>query len=179
MGQTRTSSLAAAGPLPPRADIGPGGQSVGQAAQFCLGRRVASPVTATTDFLAPDILNKCGRAVPARAPARMTPKSTGGLNCGKSAFRLTRTCASNSGMPPFDPGCVETSHADERRERSFFERAISDQACNRCGSEVGLERSPFYRRHAALSFYTTKTHYGHVCLSGGTIGQQAGFHTWY
>ncbi len=27
-------------------------------------RRVASPVTATTDFLAPDILNKCGRAVP-------------------------------------------------------------------------------------------------------------------
>ena len=29
-------------------------------------RRVASPVTATTDFLAPDILNKCGRAVPPR-----------------------------------------------------------------------------------------------------------------
>ena len=27
--------------------------------------RVASRVTATTDFLAPDILNKCGRAVPA------------------------------------------------------------------------------------------------------------------
>jgi hypothetical protein len=27
-------------------------------------RRVASPVTATTDFLEPDILNKCGRAVP-------------------------------------------------------------------------------------------------------------------
>src|SRR5258707_9954014 len=38
----------------------------------CLGRalrtrvrRRASPVTATTDFLAPDILNKRGRAVPA------------------------------------------------------------------------------------------------------------------
>ena len=30
-----------------------------------LGRRVASPVTATTDFLAPDILNRRGRAVPA------------------------------------------------------------------------------------------------------------------
>ena len=36
IGQTRTSSLGAARPLPPSADIGPGGQSVGQAAQFCL-----------------------------------------------------------------------------------------------------------------------------------------------
>src|SRR5258705_5911983 len=34
LGQTRTSSLGGARPLPPRADIGPGGQSVGQAAQF-------------------------------------------------------------------------------------------------------------------------------------------------
>ena len=32
----RTSYLGAARPLPPSADIGPGGQSVGQAAQFCL-----------------------------------------------------------------------------------------------------------------------------------------------
>ena len=40
-GQTRTSSLGAARPLPPSADIGPGGQSVGQAAQFCLARRLA------------------------------------------------------------------------------------------------------------------------------------------
>jgi hypothetical protein len=31
---------------------------------FCLGRRVASPVTATTDFLAPDIINRRGHAVP-------------------------------------------------------------------------------------------------------------------
>jgi hypothetical protein len=31
-----------------------------------LGRRVASPVTATTDFLAPGILNKCDRAVPSK-----------------------------------------------------------------------------------------------------------------
>ena len=37
-GRTRTSSLGAARPLPPSADIGSGGQSVGQAAQFCLGR---------------------------------------------------------------------------------------------------------------------------------------------
>src|SRR4029453_9109622 len=37
-GQTRTSSLGAARPLPPSKDIGPGGQSVGQAAQFCLAR---------------------------------------------------------------------------------------------------------------------------------------------
>ena len=36
MGPTRTSSLGAARPLPPSADIGPGAQSVGQAAQFCL-----------------------------------------------------------------------------------------------------------------------------------------------
>ena len=36
--QTRTSSLGAARPLPPSADIGPGGQSVGQAAQFFKAR---------------------------------------------------------------------------------------------------------------------------------------------
>src|SRR5580692_3464271 len=36
MGQTLPSSLGAARPLPPSEDIGPGGQSVGQAAQFCL-----------------------------------------------------------------------------------------------------------------------------------------------
>ena len=39
MGQTRTSSLEAARPLPPSADIGPGGQSVGQAAKFCFSVR--------------------------------------------------------------------------------------------------------------------------------------------
>jgi len=41
--------LGAARPLPPSADSGPV-----KAAQFCLGRRVASPVAATTEFLAPD-----------------------------------------------------------------------------------------------------------------------------
>jgi hypothetical protein len=30
-----------------------------------LSYAISTPVTATTDFLAPDILNKCGRAVPA------------------------------------------------------------------------------------------------------------------
>jgi hypothetical protein len=40
-----------------------------KAAQFCLGGLVASPVTATTDFLAPDTLNRCGRAVPAPSDA--------------------------------------------------------------------------------------------------------------
>ena len=38
-GQIRTSSLGAARPLPPGVDIGPGAQSVGQAAQFCLVAR--------------------------------------------------------------------------------------------------------------------------------------------
>ena len=37
LGQTRTSSLGVARPLPPSADIGPGRSSAGQAAQFCLG----------------------------------------------------------------------------------------------------------------------------------------------
>jgi hypothetical protein len=40
--QTRVSSLGAARPLPPRADIGPGGQSVDQAAQFCLAAHAAA-----------------------------------------------------------------------------------------------------------------------------------------
>ena len=74
--------LGAARPLPPSADIGPGGQPIGQAAQFCLGRRVASPVTATTDFLAPDILNKCGRA----GPALIHPPK--GVNFGSAAPML-------------------------------------------------------------------------------------------
>ena len=42
--QTRTSSLGAARPLPPSADIGPGGQSVGQAAQFCLATYPRPPI---------------------------------------------------------------------------------------------------------------------------------------
>jgi len=34
-------------------------------AQRTLGRTLRLSATATTDFLAPDILNRCGRAVPA------------------------------------------------------------------------------------------------------------------
>ncbi len=46
MGQTRTSSLGAARSLRPSADIGPGGQSVGQAAQFCLEQELAEQIEA-------------------------------------------------------------------------------------------------------------------------------------
>ena len=52
-GQTRTSSLGAARPLPPSADIGPGGQSVGQAAQFCLGWSAVLCSTEAMPVLAP------------------------------------------------------------------------------------------------------------------------------
>jgi len=41
-GPTRTSSLGAVRPIPPSADIGPGGQSVGQAAQFRLAAHAAA-----------------------------------------------------------------------------------------------------------------------------------------
>ena len=36
--------MGAARPLPPSADIGPGGQSVGQAAQFCLEQELAEQI---------------------------------------------------------------------------------------------------------------------------------------
>ena len=54
-----------------------------------LVRHVASPVTATTDFLAPDILNECGRAVPAPSAERHSTL----------AYRLRRV-ASLDGPPP-------------------------------------------------------------------------------
>ena len=38
----------------------------GRTAIWIYENRVAFPVAATTDFLAPDILNRCGRAVPRR-----------------------------------------------------------------------------------------------------------------
>ena len=40
-------------------------------------RRVASPVTATTDLLAPDIVNMCGRAFPA-GPSKGPDDGCGG-----------------------------------------------------------------------------------------------------
>jgi hypothetical protein len=45
-----------------------------------LSRR--SPVTATTDFLAPDILNKCGRAVPHPSPTGL--RRTHSIRRGRS-----------------------------------------------------------------------------------------------
>src|SRR6476646_80245 len=47
-----------------RQDVGPDHDLRGRLI-WNAGRRVASPVTATTDFLAPNMLNKCGGAVPA------------------------------------------------------------------------------------------------------------------
>ncbi len=52
-----------------------------------LDRRVASPATATTDFLAPDILNKCGRAVPAVPSALCSTLATMGVPCLDPARR--------------------------------------------------------------------------------------------
>jgi hypothetical protein len=70
-GQTRTSSLGAARPLPPSADIGPGGSSVGQAAQFCL------------DAIQTEIAEE--RQPEYGVPLRMR------LECGVG-FRQLRTC---------------------------------------------------------------------------------------
>jgi hypothetical protein len=56
--------LEAARALPPSATLVPEGSSLVNLRNSCLSRRVASRVTATTDFFVPDILNKCGRAVP-------------------------------------------------------------------------------------------------------------------
>jgi hypothetical protein len=100
LGQTRTFLLWAARSFPPSADIGPGGQSVGQAAQFCLGRRVASPVTATTDFLAPDILNKCCRAVRHFALcSQRTRKTMGGAHKKKGRLRCHKRPKSREETP--------------------------------------------------------------------------------
>ena len=55
-----------------------------------LGRRVASNVTATTDFLAPDILNKCGRAFPALFCQPQGPAKPMGAKHRGSASPSTR-----------------------------------------------------------------------------------------
>ena len=76
IGQTRTSSLGAARPLPPSADIGPGGQSVGQAAQFCL----AAPTPAAG-------------AVPARRGRRAAARRE-----RHRAIARSRSCAAQAGQ---------------------------------------------------------------------------------
>ena len=62
---TRTSSLGAARPLPLSADIGPGGQSVGQAAQFCLAEHSLNRAIDQPDA-------RCGEKVPMAAPRAPT-----------------------------------------------------------------------------------------------------------
>ena len=72
MGQTRTSALGAARPLPPSADIGPGGQSVGQAAQFCL-----APSPPASQQLFDDDQHEVARSGEAAAQPVQTPEQSG------------------------------------------------------------------------------------------------------
>ena len=54
-------------------------------------RRIAFPVTATTDFLAADILNKCGRAFPASIPPiQRTREPASGYHVTAHAARAGR-----------------------------------------------------------------------------------------
>ena len=55
-------------------------------------RRVAFRVTATTDFLAPDMLNKRGRAVPAQVDALRRTRTT--ARGGTAILRRTRALTS-------------------------------------------------------------------------------------
>src|SRR6266481_8543392 len=99
------------------------------------------PVTATTDFLAPDILNKCGRAVPAvpyappqdpddrlrsdrhastvpaSAPHHLITATRGEpINDGCPLLGPKQTCAGRPGTSPFDLGRVKTCAHEERAE---------------------------------------------------------------
>ena len=66
----RTSSLGAARPLPPSADIDPGGQSVGQAAQFCL---VDCPFPQTARSLPPRMTRSQRRGLIMARGRKWTP----------------------------------------------------------------------------------------------------------
>jgi hypothetical protein len=83
-----------------------------------LGRRVASPETATTDFLAPDILNKCGRAVPAvpRAPQR-TRETDGGAHKKKGRLR----CRGSGTRRPRQRRARHRHRTGDRRQASGAE----------------------------------------------------------
>ena len=68
----------------------------------------ASPVTATTNFLAPDILNKCGRAVSRHFPTlseatrRLTTVAEGHTVCidsARTASGAARARCHGSGQP--------------------------------------------------------------------------------
>ena len=67
-GQNPDFLLGAARPLPPSADIDPGGQPVGQAAQFCLGRGL-NPLTGTHPRV-----RKFGRTSAPRLPQTVQTK---------------------------------------------------------------------------------------------------------
>ena len=58
-----------------------------------LSRRHAFPVTATMDFLTPDILNECGHAVPRGS---RSPKDPFGPDCGTTLIRSPTTMKSTS-----------------------------------------------------------------------------------
>src|SRR6476620_11199019 len=55
----------------------------------CPTQTCSSPVTATSDFLAPDILNKCGRAFPAvsHAPGGTRKPMKGVAGCFRKSSR--------------------------------------------------------------------------------------------
>ena len=90
--QTRTSSLGAARPLPPRADIGPRGQSVGQAAhdgrpQFGRAADVAAPLVERDAHLQPLLTHwVSSRIVPRTEAVHRMP-----VACGAGRKARTRT----------------------------------------------------------------------------------------
>jgi hypothetical protein len=88
-----------------------------------LGRCVASPATATTDFFAPDILDKCDRAVPA-------------------AWRgLGSTLLPNAEGPPSFDGPRQRSHHLDARHHDGHRPSINAAKCPRVvnGSLTGSE----------------------------------------
>ena len=87
VGQTRTSSLGAARPLPPSADIGPRGQSVGQTAQFCIAAPppVADDVGARRGHrAAANVISNIAISILRRRPPRLSA-TTGHRSSGALA----------------------------------------------------------------------------------------------
>jgi hypothetical protein len=122
-----------------------------------LGRRVASPVTATTDSLAPDILNKCGRAVPAvpHAPRRTREnrwgahKKKGRLRCRKrpSLGRKRPRRAAIAGW-----GWGATAYPQLRRSRPAAQLNVGKRRASKGVKELyeGLWCSPLKPTTSAL-----------------------------
>ena len=89
----------------------------------CLSRRVASPVTATTDFLATDILNKCSGAVPALVAPSAEPNGDGG-------------------RAPLLPACAGDGPCDGAGEDGRGGPADAAEVIRRDGHPVPVEQSP-------------------------------------